>query len=95
METQEIKDHRIEIRITAHDKLIFQKAQKLSGDKSFSSFIVRIVRKKAEDIIAKHDRILASERDRDIFFDAVFKDSKPNQNLIEAAEKFKSQTNSL
>lgn len=34
------KDERVEIRISSYDKRIFQKAQKLCGDKSFSSFIV-------------------------------------------------------
>jgi len=95
MKAQLNKDERIEIRISSHDKRIFKKAQKLSGDKSFSSFIVRIVKKQAEEIVAKNDRIIASERDRDIFFEAVFGDSKPNSNLIEAAQKYKSQTDSL
>ena len=95
METQSNRDERIEIRISSHDKRIFQKAQKLSGDKSFSSFIVRIVKKQAEDILAKNDRIIASERDREKFFDAVFGDSKPNENLIKAAKKYKSQSDSL
>ncbi|HDR53028.1 MAG TPA: DUF1778 domain-containing protein [Mariniphaga anaerophila] len=92
METLINKDERIEIRISAYDKRIFQKAQKLSGDKSFSSFIVRVVKEQAEKIVAKNDRIIASERDREIFFNAVFENSKPNQNLVEAAIKYKSQT---
>lgn len=91
METQLNKDERIEIRISSHDKKIFQKAQKLSGDKSFSSFIVRIVKEQAEEIVAKNDRIIASENDREIFFDTVFGDSEPNENLVEAAKKYKSQ----
>ncbi len=95
METPINKDERIEIRISAHDKQIFQKAQKLSGDKSFSSFIVRVVKKQAEEIVAKNDRIIASERDRDIFFNAVFGDRKPNSDLIEAAKRYKSQAGSL
>ena len=66
------KDERVEIRISAYDKRIFQKAQKLSGDKSFSSFIVRIVKEQSEEIVAKKDRIISSERDRKIFFDAVY-----------------------
>ena len=92
METLINKDERIEIRISSYDKRIFQKAQKLSGDKSFSSFITRIVKEQAEKIVAKNDRILASERDREIFFNAVFENSKPNQNLEKAAKKYKSQT---
>lgn len=37
MKAQVKKDERIEIRLSSHDKRNFQKAQKLSGDKSFSS----------------------------------------------------------
>lgn len=95
MEAPLNKDERVEIRISSHDKRIFQEAQKLSGDKSFSSFIVRVVKKQAEEIVAKNNRIIASERDREIFFDAVFGDKKPNSNLIEAAKKYESQTTSL
>ncbi len=91
MEAQLNKDERIEIRISSNDKRIFQKAQKLSGDKSFSSFIVRIVKKQAEEIVAQNDRIIASERDREIFFEAVFGDSIPNEYLVAAAKKYKSQ----
>ncbi len=95
MEIQLNKDERIEIRVSSYDKRIFQKAQKLSGDKSFSSFIVRIVKKQAEEIVAKNDRIIASEEDRAIFFEAVFGNRKPNPNLVKAAEKYKSQSDSL
>lgn len=95
MEAQVNKDERIELRVSSADKRIFKRAQKFSGDKSFSSFIVRIVRKHAEEIIAKNDRIIASEKDRQVFFDAVFENNKPNQNLIEAAKRFKSKTSAL
>ncbi len=91
METQLSKDERIELRVSSTDKRIFKRAQKLSGDKSFSSFIVRIVKKEAEEIIAKNDRIIATETDRKVFFDAVFGNIKPNQNLVEAAKRYKSK----
>lgn len=92
MEAQISKDERIELRVSSTDKRIFKRAQKLSGDKSFSSFIVRIVKKQAEEIVSKNDRIIATEEDRQVFFDAVFGNNKPNQNLIEAAKRFKSKT---
>jgi uncharacterized protein (DUF1778 family) len=91
MEGQISKDERIELRVSSADKRIFKRAQELSGDKSFSSFVVRIVKKEAESIISKNDKIVASEKDRQIFFDAVFGDVKPNQNLIEAAKRYKSK----
>lgn len=91
MEALVNKDERIELRVSSTDKRIFKRAQKLSGDKSFSSFIVRIVKKEAEEIVAKNDRIIATEKDRQVFFDAVFNNTKPNQNLIAAAERYKSK----
>lgn len=91
MEAQLSKDERIELRISSKDKRIFKRAQKLSGDKSFSSFIVRVVKEQAEEIVAKNDRIIATEKDRQVFFDAVFGNNKPNQNLVEAAKRYKSK----
>lgn len=91
MEAQVSKGERIELRVSSADKEIFKRAQELSGDKSFSSFIVRIVKEQAEAIVAKNDRILATEKDRKVFFNAVFADGKPNKNLIEAAKRFKSK----
>ena len=90
MEAQANKDERIEIRVSSQDKRIFKKAQRLSGDTTFSSFIIRAVRNQAENIIAENERILASNRDRKIFFDAIFGNKEPNENLVAAAKKYKS-----
>jgi uncharacterized protein (DUF1778 family) len=83
------KDERIELRVSSADKRMFRRAQKLSGVKSFSSFIVRIVKQQAEEIVAKNDRIIATERDRVAFFEAIFGDA--NQNLVDAAKRYKSK----
>jgi len=50
------------------------------------------VKKKVEEIVAENNRILASKRDREKFFEAVFGNGKPNQSLLKAAEKYKSLT---
>lgn len=92
METQLNKGERIEIRVSSADKKIFKKAQELSGDKSFTSFIVRVLKQQAEEILAKNERILLTQRDREVFFDAVFEKRKPNQNLMEAAKRYKAKT---
>lgn len=90
MEAQIKKDERIEFRISPEDKEIFLRAQKLSGDKTFSSFVTRVVRAEATNIIAQKERILASERDKEIFFNAIFGDAQPNEALSEAAKRYKS-----
>ena len=86
------KDERIELRIASKDKKMLRKAQKLSGDKSFSSFIARIIKKEAEEIVAKNDKIIITEKDQQVFFDAVFADRMPNSTLVEAAKRFKAKT---
>lgn len=88
METQLNKEERIEIRVSPKDKEIFKQAQKLSGDKSISGFIVQ---KQAENIIQEKESILASNRDRKIFFDAVYGNMEPNENLVKAAKKYKTK----
>jgi uncharacterized protein (DUF1778 family) len=85
------KEERIEIRVSSRDKQIFRKAQKLSGDKTFSSFITRVVRAQAECIITESEKILASEQDRKLFFDSIFENQEPNENLVAAARRYKSK----
>lgn len=88
------KDERIEIRVSSRDKEMFKQAQKLTGDKTFSNFVIRILRKQAEVIINEREKVLASNRDRKVFFDAVYGNMGPNDNLAEAARKFKSEMTS-
>lgn len=90
MEAELNKEERIELRVSAQDKRIFKRAQKLSGDKTFSSFVLRIMKQQSEEIIAANTRIIATDHDRAIFFEAVFGNSKPNQKLVAAAERYKS-----
>jgi len=90
MESSVEKNERIELRVSAADKALFQKAQRLSGDRSFSSFVVRVLKSHAREIISENDRILATEQDRQIFFDAVFGATKPNETLLAAVAKYKS-----
>jgi uncharacterized protein (DUF1778 family) len=90
MEAHLNRDERIEIRISHEDKTIFKKAQQLSGDKTFSSFLVRILRSYSKNIISENERILVSQRDRDVFFAAVFADLEPNEKLKSAAKRYKS-----
>jgi uncharacterized protein (DUF1778 family) len=92
MEAPINKDERIELRISTADKRMFKRAQELSGDKSFSSFIARIVKEQAEKIVAQYDQILASEKDRAAFFEAVFHPAAPNSNLVAAAQRYRNKS---
>ena len=61
------KQERIDIRLSRFDKEMFKRAQRLSGDKSVSSFIMRVVKEQAEQIVEKNERIIASKKDRKTF----------------------------
>jgi uncharacterized protein (DUF1778 family) len=89
METPSKKSERIDLRITQTDKELFKKAQHLSGDTSLSSFLLRILKQKTQEIVAEQESIIASERDRKVFFDAVFGEIEPNDKLKKAAEQYK------
>lgn len=90
MDAQIRKDERIDIRVSPEEKEIFRRAYKLSGDKTFSGFVTRLIRDRSVQIIEENERILASERDKEIFFKAIFSGQEPNKVLTDAANRFKS-----
>ena len=83
------KESRFEIRWTSEQKEIYERASKLAGFNSLSGFVTSTVQEKADAIILEHEKILASERDKKIFFDAIVKGNVPNDSLRKAARKFK------
>ena len=50
---------------------------------------MRILKQKTQEIMAEKENIIVSERDRKVFFDAVFSDIEPNDKLKKAAERYK------
>ncbi len=93
MKTIDLKQSRLEVRISESDKKVFEKASRLSGHKTLTGFITYIIKKEAQEIIEEHERILASEQDKETFFNAVLANNEPNENLKEAAQKYKNLYN--
>jgi uncharacterized protein (DUF1778 family) len=88
MKTESIKQARFELRLSEQEKVIFEKASKLSGHKTLSSFITSVVRKQARKIIDDHEKILATENDKEIFFNAILANYEPNEKLKKAAQNY-------
>lgn len=80
---------RFDTRLSVKEKRLLEKAATIGGFRSLSDFVLRAARKQAEEIINRHELIIASERDSEIFFDAIINPEPPNKKLREAAEKFK------
>jgi len=84
-----IKDARFDTRLQKEQKDFFERAARLGGFRNLTDFVIVAVQEKAKEIIAERERLIASQRDSDIFFDAVVNPKGPNIELTEAADEFK------
>jgi len=88
METKTL-NARFDTRVSEEQKELFELAATLGGFRTFTEFVVSTLQEKAKIIIEEHHTILASERDRKIFFDALTNPPKPNDSLKAAAKRYK------
>ncbi|WP_069660363.1 type II toxin-antitoxin system TacA family antitoxin [Arcticibacter eurypsychrophilus] len=79
---------RFDAKIPKAQKELFEYAASLGGFRTLTDFIINTVHEKATAIIQEHNTILASEKDREIFFNAILNPSGPNQKLLDAAERY-------
>jgi len=88
MATKEEKA-RFDTRLPKEQKLYFERAARLGGFRSLTDFVILAAQKRAKEIIEQNERILASARDSEIFFDAITNVGEPNLDLMSAANEFK------
>jgi uncharacterized protein (DUF1778 family) len=91
MATKEIKQSkaRFDTRLSKEQKVFFERAARVGGYRSLTDFVVLTVQEKAKEIISEKEQIIASERDSEIFFDAITNSPKANKNLINATNDYK------
>ncbi len=82
---------RFDARLTKSQKEFFELAAKISGFKSLSEFVIHSTQQVANSIVEKHNAILATEKDRNVFFDTLVNPPKPNKSLKEAAKNYQKQ----
>ena len=79
---------RFDARLPKEQKQFFEKAALLGGYRSLTDFIIRTVQEKAKEIIQEKEQIIASEKDSEIFFNAITNPKKPSENLKSAFEDY-------
>lgn len=84
-----IKNARFDTRLPKEQKVFFEKAASLGGYRNLTDFMVMAAQEKANEIISEKERIIASHKDSEIFFNAVMNPEAPNQELTKAADEFK------
>lgn len=88
METVKHNKSRFDTRLPLEQKQLFEKAAMLGGYRNLTDFVVATVQNKAKEIIEERERIIASQRDNDIFFDSLINYPKPNNDLIAAKGEY-------
>lgn len=92
--TSTTKRTRLDARLSEAQRILFEKASSIGGYRNFSHFVISSAQEKAEEIIKKNESILASERDAEMFFEAVMKPAKPNTALQNALKDYNTILNS-
>lgn len=88
MMSDTIQKSRFDTRLSKKQKEYFERAASLGGFKTLSEFVIYSANKQADLIIEKYEAILASEKDKQIFFDAILNSSKPNAALKKAVSTY-------
>lgn len=79
---------RFDVRLKASQKELFEKAAYLGGYKTLSEFALTTLQDKANEIIKENEDILASKRDKEIFFNEITNPQKPNKALKSALKDY-------
>lgn len=82
---------RFDTRLSKEQKILFERAARIGGFRSLTDFVVLTVQEKAKEIISEKEQIIASEKDSEIFFDAITDSPKANKNLVDAANEYKAK----
>lgn len=88
-----IEKTRFDTKLTKVQKELFELATKIGGYRTLTDFMLSTAEEKAKTIVQQHEAILASERDKKIFFDAIMNPPQPNQHLRDAAKRYQEFNN--
>jgi len=88
MSTRTNEQARFDARLPKEQKQFFEKAAYLGGYRNLTDFIILTVQEKAKEIISEKEQIIASEKDSQIFFDAITNPKKPSKTLKKALEDY-------
>jgi uncharacterized protein (DUF1778 family) len=87
-QTHTLQMSRFDTKLSKTQKELFEYAASIGGFRTLTDFIISTVNEKAKAIIEQHKTVLASEKDREIFFDAIMRSEKPNKKLVGAAQRY-------
>ncbi|MDJ0690338.1 MAG: DUF1778 domain-containing protein [Xenococcaceae cyanobacterium MO_188.B32] len=84
------KTNRIDLRVSQEQKDLLETAASIKGI-SLSAYLLANCLEIAQADIAKHQKLVLSDRDRDLFISLIANPPKPNQDLVEAMQEFQQE----
>lgn len=87
IEAKKTKTARLEARVSADEKKLFQQAAALQGQ-SMTEFLVNSMYDAAKRTVQEHEMMELSARDRKAFVSALLKPPAPGKRLKKAAQRY-------
>ncbi|MCE2771099.1 MAG: DUF1778 domain-containing protein [Saprospiraceae bacterium] len=88
MSTAPKEQARFNARLSREQKQLFEKAASIGGYRSLTDFVILTIQEKAKEIVREKEQIISSERDSQIFFDAITNPNIPSETLKNALEDY-------
>lgn len=86
-----IEKSRFDTRLPKEQKDLFEYAASLGGYRTLTEFVIVSVQERAKKIIEEHNKIIASKKDQEVFFNELINPSKSNKALKAAALRYKKE----
>ncbi|SER44143.1 Uncharacterized conserved protein, DUF1778 family [Nitrosomonas sp. Nm51] len=91
-QTDKPEKTRFDGQLSKEQKQYFEYAAELGGFRTLTEFVFSSAQEKADKIVAQHKNLLASERDKEIFFSMLMNPPEPNAKLRAAADRYQEVT---
>jgi uncharacterized protein (DUF1778 family) len=87
MHTSEQKSARLDLRLSLTNKEVLEQAASLTGQ-TLSEFVVASTLRTARKIMIEQERLVLTDRERNLFMKALDDTTPPNKALRDAAKRF-------
>jgi uncharacterized protein (DUF1778 family) len=84
------KTNRIDLRVNKEQKDLLETAASIKGI-SLSAYLLANCLETAKADIAKHQKLILSDRDRDLFLSLIANPPQPKPDLVEAMQEFQQE----
>jgi uncharacterized protein (DUF1778 family) len=81
-------NERLSIRLDRQQKEAIEKAASIQG-LSLTDFVTLVSYREAQDVLRNQDVLVLSDRDRDLFLQALDQSPPPNKHLVKAAKRYR------